>query len=97
MPRRANLTILWQMLAAYRPDRSKEIFCPGGGKSRICGMSDALSSPIRAGYGEMIAQLIRAGYLPSDQRHDPDAITNAIARMKLDLRTGNGSVLGRKT
>ena len=26
----------------------------------------------------------------------PDAIANAIARMKLDLRTGNGSVLGRK-
>jgi hypothetical protein len=59
-------------------------------------MSNALSSPIRAGYGEMIAKLIRAGYLLSDQRHDPDAITNAIARMKLDLRTGNASVLGRK-
>ena len=26
-----------------------------------------------------------------EQRNDPDAITDAIARMKLDLRTGNGS------
>ena len=74
----------------------KEIFCLGGGKVWICEMSYALSSPVRAGYSEMIAKLISAGYLPSDQRHDPDAITNAIARMKLDLRTGNGSVLGRK-
>jgi hypothetical protein len=39
----------------------------------------------------MIAKLISAGYLQPEQRNDPDAITNAIAQMKLDLRTGNGS------
>jgi len=55
-------------------------------------MSEALSSPIRAGYSEMIGKLVSAGYLRADQRHDPEAITNAIARMKLDLRTGNGGV-----
>jgi len=39
----------------------------------------------------MIAKLINAGYLQPEQRNDPDAVTKAIARMKLDLRTGNGS------
>jgi hypothetical protein len=38
----------------------------------------------------MIARLISAGYLQPEQPDDPDAVTNAIARMKLDLRTGNG-------
>src|ERR1700748_2996595 len=44
-----------------------------------------------AGYSELIAKLIRAGYLQPDQRDDADAITFAIARMKLALRTGNDS------
>jgi hypothetical protein len=39
----------------------------------------------------MIVKLIKAGYLQPKRRHNPDAITNAIARMKEDLRTGNGT------
>ena len=53
-------------------------------------MSQVVSLPIRTGYNELIAKLIGAGYLRPDQRHDGDAITNAIVRMKLDLRTGSG-------
>jgi len=37
----------------------------------------------------MIAKLVSAGYLQFEQRNDRDPVTNAIARMKLDLRTGN--------
>jgi hypothetical protein len=44
-----------------------------------------------ARYSEMIAKLIRAGYLQPDQRDDANAITSAIARVKLALRTGNDS------
>ena len=36
----------------------------------------------------MIAKLIRAGYLKPAWRHDADAITQAIAKMKQDLRGG---------
>jgi hypothetical protein len=36
----------------------------------------------------MIAKLIKAGYLRPDRRHDVDAITNAIAEVKEDLRSG---------
>ena len=35
---------------------------------------------------EMIAKLVKAGYLRPEQRHDADAITSAIANMKQDLR-----------
>ena len=37
---------------------------------------------------EMIAKLIKAGYLRSEHRHSPDAITCAIANMKQALRSG---------
>jgi hypothetical protein len=37
---------------------------------------------------ELIAKLIRAGYLLPDQCQDADAITTSIARMKKDLRRG---------
>ena len=37
---------------------------------------------------EMIAKLIKAGYLRSEHRHNPDAITCAIANMKQALRSG---------
>jgi hypothetical protein len=53
-------------------------------------MSEVIPFRLRSGDSEMIAKLISAGYLQPEQRNDPDAITNAIARMKLDLRTGNG-------
>jgi hypothetical protein len=55
-------------------------------------MIEVVSFPFRAVYSEMITKLISAGYLRPEQRHDPDATTNAIARMKMDLRTGNGSI-----
>ena len=54
-------------------------------------MSELMPSPIGPDRGEMIVKLISAGYLRPDQRHDPDAITNAIVRMRRDLRTRNGS------
>jgi hypothetical protein len=38
----------------------------------------------------MITKLVNAGYLQPEQRNDPDAVSKAIARMKLDLRIGNG-------
>jgi hypothetical protein len=37
---------------------------------------------------EMIAKLIKAGYLRPEHQHDADAITSAIANMKQDLRSG---------
>ena len=54
-------------------------------------MSEVLLFAPNSSETEMIAKLISAGYLRPEQRNDRDAITNAIARMKLDLRTGNGS------
>jgi hypothetical protein len=53
-------------------------------------MSEVRPFAPRSGDSEMIARLISAGYLQPEQPDDPDAVTNAIARMKLDLRTGNG-------
>ena len=44
--------------------------------------------PYQAGSGEMIAKLIKAGYLRPERQHDLDAITSAIAKMKEDLRSG---------
>jgi hypothetical protein len=38
---------------------------------------------------EMIAKLVKAGYLRPEHRHDADAITSAIANMKHDLRSGS--------
>jgi hypothetical protein len=37
---------------------------------------------------ELIAKLVRAGYLQPALRHDADAITRAIARLREDLRGG---------
>ena len=38
----------------------------------------ASANPSGAGYSEMIAKLISAGYLQPEQRNNPDAIANAI-------------------
>ena len=35
---------------------------------------------------ELIAKLIKAGYLQTGLRNEPDAVTTAIARLKEDLR-----------
>jgi hypothetical protein len=53
-------------------------------------MSEVITFAPRSGNSEVIAKLISAGYLQPEQRNDPDAVAKAIARMKLDLRTGNG-------
>ena len=37
---------------------------------------------------ELIDKLIRSGYLQPALRHDADAITRAIARLREDLRGG---------
>ena len=42
--------------------------------------------PSDRGSREVIAKLIEAGYLQPAQRNDADAITNAIAQMKQNLR-----------
>jgi hypothetical protein len=39
----------------------------------------------------MISKLIKAGYLKPTQRNNADAITEAIARMKRDLRDARDS------
>jgi hypothetical protein len=39
---------------------------------------------------EMIAKLVKAGYLRPEHLHDADAITSAIASMKQALRSGGG-------
>ena len=53
-------------------------------------MSEVITFAPRSGNSEVIAKLISAGYLQPEQRNDPDAVAKAIARMKLNLRTGNG-------
>jgi hypothetical protein len=44
---------------------------------------------------ELIGKLIRGGYLQPALRHDADAITRAIARLREDLRSG-GDAWGPK-
>jgi hypothetical protein len=53
-------------------------------------MSEVITFALRSGNSEVIAKLISAGYLQPEQRNDPVAVAQAIARMKLDLRIGNG-------
>jgi hypothetical protein len=52
-------------------------------------MNEVVPFPHQAGSDEMVAKLVKAGYLQPGQRHDADAVTNAIARMKQDLRSGS--------
>ena len=42
----------------------------------------------------MIAKLVKAGYLRSENVQDADAITSASASMKQDLRSGGGEDSG---
>jgi hypothetical protein len=51
-------------------------------------MNKVVQSPFRIPSSEMIAKLIKAGYLQPARRRDADAITRAIAQMKQDLRGG---------
>ncbi len=51
-------------------------------------MNNVVQSPFRVASREMIAKLVRTGYLQPARRNDADAITQAIAQMKQDLRGG---------
>jgi hypothetical protein len=51
-------------------------------------MSNVVRSSFQAASQELIARLIKAGYLQPALRNDADAITTAIARLKEDLRGG---------
>jgi hypothetical protein len=53
-------------------------------------MSNVVRSSFQVASQELIAKLVNAGYLRSALRHDADAITAAIARLKHDLRIGGG-------
>ncbi len=53
-------------------------------------MSKVIRSLFQAASREMIAKLVKAGYLLPALRHDADAITRAIAQMKQDLRGRSG-------
>ena len=50
-------------------------------------ISVPLSQPTTS---EIVAKLVKAGYLLLEHRHDADAITSAVAKMKEDLRNGVG-------
>ena len=53
-------------------------------------MSNVVRSSFQAASRELIAKLVKAGYLRPVQCHDADAVTAAIARLKQDLRRGGG-------
>jgi hypothetical protein len=53
-------------------------------------------SPYQAASRELIARLVKAGYLQPGLRQDADAITAAIAQLKQDLRSGKGDGEGPK-
>jgi hypothetical protein len=57
-------------------------------------MSEVVLFPNRTPSDEMIAKLVKAGYLRPEHRHDADAITSAIAHMKQDLRSGGSDDVG---
>jgi hypothetical protein len=53
-------------------------------------MYKAVRFPYRVASHEMIAKLVKAGFLRPEQRHDSDAVASAIAQMKQILRGGGG-------
>jgi hypothetical protein len=53
-------------------------------------MSNVVRSSFQAASQELIAKLVKAGYLQHALRNDADAITTAITRLKEDLRGGEG-------
>ena len=59
-------------------------------------MSEVVRPPYQTASRELIARLVKAGYLQPSLRHDADAITTAIARLKDDLRSGEGDDEGPK-
>ncbi len=57
------------------------------GKQFVHKLMSKESPPRRPASSEMIAKLIKSGYLNQYQFDDPNAITHAILRMKQDLRS----------
>jgi hypothetical protein len=51
-------------------------------------MSNVVRSSFQAASQELVAKLVKAGYLRPALRDDPAAVANAIARLKQDLRGG---------
>ena len=49
-------------------------------------MTNIVPSPFQAGSQELIAKLIRAGYLQPTQSHDAAVVASAVARLKKYLR-----------
>jgi hypothetical protein len=58
-------------------------------------MSDVVSFP-QAASQELIAKLVKAGYLEPGLCNDAVAVANAIARLKQDLRGGGNDDGGPK-
>jgi hypothetical protein len=58
-------------------------------------MSDVVSFPQTASQ-ELIAKLVKAGYLDPGLCNDAVAVANAIARLKQDLRGGGNDDEGPK-
>jgi hypothetical protein len=52
-------------------------------------MSNIVRSSFQTASRELITRLVKAGYLPPALRHDADAITAAIVRLKQHLRNGH--------
>ena len=52
-------------------------------------MSNVIRSPYQPVASEIIAKLLKAGYLQPTAHNNADAITNAISQIKQDLR-GSG-------
>ena len=57
-------------------------------------MSNVIRSPFQPVALEIIAKLIKAGYLHPATHNSADAITNAISQMKQDLRGRGGRDAG---
>ena len=53
-------------------------------------MSNVIRSPFQPAACEMIAKLVKAGFLQPAAQNNADAITNAISQMKQDLRGRGG-------
>jgi hypothetical protein len=53
-------------------------------------MSNVIRSPVEPVAREIIAKLLKAGYLQPTAHNNAHAITNAISQMKQDLRGRGG-------
>lgn len=68
--------------------RLRGVFCIGL-SSIWFAMVNFVRSPPRTASSELIAKLVKAGYLQPPQRNDPDAVSRAIFQMRQELRGVN--------